>query len=109
MERTEWMGEGENRMTMGFWICPKCGHEASCHISEFIEECPECDAEFELIENLHGAHLLHTVPIWKIKGESTEYSNPFMAFAGGPNEEALRRYFTALSNIPGSDQKEDGD
>ena len=87
-------------MTMGFWTCPKCGHETSCYISEFVEKCSECNTDFELIENLVGAHMLHTVPIWRVIGEDTEYSNQFMAFAGGSSEEALRRYFTALSNIP---------
>lgn len=86
-------------MTEGMWKCVKCRYEAFTSISTFLEKCPECGAEYELVEFLKGAHPVSEIPIFTLKGENLELTVLPGVFAYGPNKQNLERFFRAAKNV----------
>lgn len=58
-------------MTDAVWKCKKCGYEVVYPIYMcYFPQCQKCDAEYELLGTVWGWHAIHTVPIYRLKGDS---------------------------------------
>ncbi|MHA1338855.1 MAG: hypothetical protein ACTSRZ_08700 [Promethearchaeota archaeon] len=70
-------------MTMGFWKCDACGYSTRIFISAFIEKCPKCGAEYELLAMVYNYHIAHPIPFYILKGKpvSTAHMHGIIAFA----------------------------
>lgn len=72
-------------MTEGIFRCSKCNFEKRIHISEFVSECPECHAKYELLATLFGYHVCHDIPLYRLENDPFEKyrMNGFLALARG--------------------------
>ena len=81
-------------MTMGVWICVKCGYGMVIPIYAPPSRCPKCGAEYELVKMLVGAHIAHAIPVMRLKGTDILAVVGPIAFAVGPDEEAFEEYLS---------------
>lgn len=81
-------------MTEGFFECDKCGFTKNIHISEFVQKCPNCGSEYELLAIAIDLHIAHTMPFYILKGTpvSKAHTNGFIAFASSGKKPTYNCY-----------------
>jgi len=73
-------------MTDGIWLCIKCGYAMITHISLPPEKCPNCGAEYEYVKTLR-AHMVHDVPVMRLKGtDKLAVVGPIAFLVGDPED-----------------------
>jgi hypothetical protein len=72
-------------MTQGFFNCLRCNFKKTIYISEFVPECPQCHAKYELLATLYGYHICHDIPLYRLENDPFEKHrmNGIIALARG--------------------------
>ena len=86
-------------MTPGIWVCLRCGFSFEAPIDYPFTLCPRCGAEYEVVERLVGAHVVHNIPVVRLKGTDLLNVPLPIVFAAGSNSSAVRRYFQLVSEV----------
>lgn len=88
-------------MTEGLWVCQECGHEVVVFIEMSLRNCPNCGAEHEVVGKIVGAHICHTLPIYRRVNESVEQacSNRIMCFMTGGGVVTFACYIKELYEL----------
>ena len=52
-------------------------------ISKFVDKCPQCNTQYELLATVTDWHIIHDVPLFRKVGDPLSKNRPngFMAFA----------------------------
>lgn len=83
-------------MTPGIWICEVCGHKEEVPIFSVITKCPECKAEYEIVEYIHP-HIAHSVAIMRLKGTDKKMAIEPITFATSlANFKDMKKYAEVL-------------
>jgi len=82
-------------MSFGYWKCQVCGHEEGCLIYRPLDKCPQCGAEYEIVELIFGAHVAHSIPVQRLKGSKKRNVAKGICFMQGRDPSAVERYTKA--------------
>jgi len=85
-------------MTLGNWICTRCGYHQEVHLSATILKCSKCNEKYTLVKTIKP-HVIHPVSITKSSDGKLNVVRPIIIAISDENPKDVREYFEILNTF----------